>query len=185
MEWSKTRGLYQNDATKVHNTNPIRLCRRFFHAKSFDFQAGDVPSTLGAFRLWFDFQTRSTLAARCKTAHPDRSTFRPGGCSPGRPRWAKCVFWVHISLNNDLANIKLTLQRVLNFGSSQKAQKCIKKRRRGCRKRWNSFDFQTDSTFVLLCPPGSRWGMQRPAGDLAGCYLLASRSMRSLQACRM
>lgn len=164
MEWSKTRGLYQNDATKVHNTNPIRLCRRFFHAKSFDFQAGDVPSTLGAFRLWFDFQTRSTLAARCKTAHPDRSTFRPGGCSPGRPRWAKCVFWVHISLNNDLANIRLTLHRALNFESCQKAQKCIKKRRRGCRKRWNSFDFQTDSTFVRLCPPGSIWGMQSPGG---------------------
>lgn len=39
--------------------------------------------------------------------------------------------------------------------------------------------FQTDSTFVLLCPPGSRWGMQRPAGGAAGCYLLASRSRRS------
>lgn len=137
-------------------------------------------------RLWerFDFgstfKTDSTLAAGCRPAHPVRSTFRPGGYAPqDSPRMGKCAFWVYISLNNDLANIRLTLQRVLNFGSSQKAQKCIKKRRRGCRKRWNSFDFQTDSTFVLLCPPGSRWGMQRPAGGAAGCYLLASRSRRS------
>lgn len=85
VKWSKIRGIYLNHETKVHNANPIRLCRRFFRAKSFDFQVGDAPSTLGAFRLWFDFQTRSTLAAGCKTAHPDRSTFRPGGCSPGRP----------------------------------------------------------------------------------------------------
>jgi hypothetical protein len=34
---------------------------------------------------------------------------------------------VHISLNNDLANIELTLQRILNFESSPKAQKYIKK----------------------------------------------------------
>ena len=135
-KWSKIRGIYLNHETKVHNPNPIRLCRRFFRAKSFDFQAGDVPSTLGAFRLWFDFQTRSTLAAGRKTAHPDRSTFRPGGYAPqDGPSWAKCAFWVHISLNHYLANIKLTLQRILNFESSQKAQKCIKKRRRGCRKR--------------------------------------------------
>lgn len=84
-KWSKSRGIYLNHETKVHNQYPNRLCRIFFRAKSFDFQAGDAPSTLGAFRLWFDFQTRSTLAAGCKTAHPDRSTFQPGGCSPGRP----------------------------------------------------------------------------------------------------
>lgn len=84
-KWSKSRGVYLKHAIKVHNSNPIRLCRRFFRAKSFDFQAVDAPSTLGAFRLWFDFQTRSTLAAGYKTAHPDRSAFWPGGCSPGRP----------------------------------------------------------------------------------------------------
>lgn len=133
--------------------------------------------TFRPIRLW----TRSTLAARCKTAHPDRSTFRPGGCSPGRPRWAKCVFWVHISLNNDLANIRLTLHRALNFESCQKAQKCIKKRRRGCRKRWNSFDFQTDSTFVRLCPPGSIWGMQSPGGWSGGA-LLACIALHALLA---
>lgn len=135
-KWSKSRGIYLNHAIKVHNSNSIRLCRRFFRAKSFDFQAGDAPSTLGAFRLWFDFQTPSTLAAGCRLAHPDRSVFRPGGYDPqAGPSWAKCAFWVYISLNHYLANIRLTLHRALNFESCQKAQKCIKKRRRGCRKR--------------------------------------------------
>lgn len=130
----------------------------------------DFGSTFKPARLWERGVKRRTL-----TAAPSGLADAP----QDGPSWAECAFRVHISLNNDLANIRLTLQRVLNFGSSQKAQKCIKKRRRGCRKRWNSFDFQTDSTFVLLCPPGSRWGMQRPAGGAAGCYLLASRSRRS------
>ena len=137
----------------MHNSNSIRLCRRFFREKSFDFQAGDVPSTLGAFRLWFDFQTCSTLAAGCRPAHPVRSIFRPGGYAS---QLGKCSFWVHISLNNDLANIKLTLHRILNFESCKKAQKCIKKRRRGCRKRWK-----------------------------IGDYFVLSRSIRSAQACKM
>lgn len=138
---------------------PLRLWERF-----------DFGSTFKPARLWERGVKRRTLTA-APSGLPD--------APQDGPSWAECAFRVHISLNNDLANIRLTLQRVLNFGSSQKAQKCIKKRRRGCRKRWNSFDFQTDSTFVLLCPPGSRWGMQRPAGGAAGCYLLASRSRRS------
>lgn len=186
-KWSKTRGIYLNHETKVHNSNPIRLCRRFFRAKSFDFQAGDAPSTLGAFRLWFDFQTRSTLAAGCRPAHPDRSTFRPGGYAPqDGPSGAKCAFWVYISLNNDLANIRLTLQRVLNFGSGQKAQKYIKKAPPGMPEALKfirlSKPIRLSFDFARRVPDGA---CKAPAGDLAGCYLLASRSMRSLQACKM
>ena len=138
---------------------PLRLWKRF-----------DFGSTFKPVRLWQQDADRRTLSA---------APSGPADAPQDGPSWAKCAFWVNISLNNDLANIELTLQRVLNFESCKKAQKCIKKRLRGCRKRWNSFDFQTDSTFVRLCPPGSRWGMQCPAGDLAGCYLLASRSRRS------
>jgi hypothetical protein len=86
----------------------------------------DFGSTFKPVRLWQRGVKRRTL-----TAAPSG----PADAPQDVPSWAKCAFWVHISLNNDLANIELTLQRVLNFGSSPKAQKCIKKRRRGCRKR--------------------------------------------------
>lgn len=152
-------GFFAQNHSTFRQGTPLRLWERF-----------DFGSTFKPVRLWQRDADRRTL-----TATPSG----PADAPQDGPSLGKRAFWVHISLNNDLANIRLTLQRVLNFGSSQKAQKCIKKRRRGCRKRWNSFDFQTDSTFVLLCPPGSRWGMQRPAGGAAGCYLLASRSRRS------
>ena len=98
---------------------PLRLWERF-----------DFDSTFKPVRLW---------RAGCRLAHHVRSVFRPGGyASQNGPSWAKCAFWVNISLNHYLANIKLTLHRALNFGSSPKAQKCIKKRRRGCRKRWKT-----------------------------------------------
>lgn len=135
----------------------------------------DFGSTFKPVRLWQRGVKRHTL-----TAAPSG----PADTPRDGPSRAKCAFWVNVSLNNDLANIKLTLHRALNFESCKKAQKYIKKRRRGCRKRWNSFDFQTDSTFVRLCPPGQKY-MQCPAGDLAGYYLLASRSRRSWHACKI
>lgn len=129
-------GVHLNHETKVHNTSPIRLCRRFFRARSFDFQARDVHSTLGAFRLWFDFQNRFDFGSRMQTGAPCPQHLPARRMLPRTGHsWGKCAFWVHISLNNDLANIRLTLHRTLNFESCQKAQKCIKKRRRGCRKR--------------------------------------------------
>ena len=172
-KWSKTRGLYQSDATKIHNRrkspdfqtnstlnpfdfisrnslNPARLwlechCLQQYYMRNgqkhgvytwimkqkyimqtqFDFAGDFFAQNHSTFRqgiplrLWFDFQTRSTLAAGCRPAHPVRSVFWPGGYAPqDGPSWAKCAFCVHISLNCYLANIKLTLQRVLNFGSS-------------------------------------------------------------------
>ena len=76
----------------------------------------DFGSTFKPVRLWQRGVKRRTL-----TAAPSG----PADAPQDGPSWAKCAFWVHISLNNDLANIKLTLQRVLNFESSQKAQKYI------------------------------------------------------------
>lgn len=170
----------------MHNANPIRLYRRFFRAKSFDFQAGDSPSTLEAFRLWFDFQTRSTLAAGCRPAHPVRSVFRPGGYVPqDGPSWAKCAFWVHISLNNDLANIRLTLHRALNFESCQKAQKCIKKAPPGMPEALKFIRLSNRFDFRSTLPARLQMGHASQAGDLAGRYLLASRSRRSWQACKI
>ena len=134
---------------------PLRLWKRF-----------DFGSTFKPARLWERGVKRRTL-----TAAPSG----PADDPQDGPSWAKCAFWVHISLNNDLANIKLTLHRILNFESCKKAQKCIKKRLRRCWKRWNSFDFQTDSTFVRLCPPGSRWGMQSPRATRRGKSTCSAR----------
>lgn len=78
----------------------------------------DFGSTFKPARLWERGVKRRTL-----TAAPSGLADAP----QDGPSWAECAFRVHISLNNDLANIKLTLQRVLNFRSSPKAQKYIKK----------------------------------------------------------
>lgn len=114
-------------------------------------------------RLWERFDFDSTFKpVRLWQRDADWRTLPAASSGPAdmiprtAPSWAKCAFWVHISLNHYLANIKLTLQRILNFEISQKAQKCIKKRRRGCRERWKIRNY-----FVL------------------------SRSRRSWQACKI
>lgn len=137
----------------------------------------DFGSTFKPARLWERGVKRRTL-----TAAPSGLADAP----QDGPSWAECAFRVHISLNNDLANIRLTLQRVLNFGSGQKAQKYIKKAPPGMPEALKfirlSKPIRLSFDFARRVPDGA---CKAPAGDLAGCYLLASRSMRSLQACKM
>ena len=136
----------------------------------------DFGSTFKPARLWEQGVKRRTLTA---------APYGPADAPRDGPSWAKCAFWVHISLNNDLANIELTLQRVLNFGGSPKAQKCIKKAPPGMPEALKFIRLSNRFDFSSTLPAGFQMGHASQAGDLVGCYLLASRSMRSLQACRM
>jgi hypothetical protein len=75
-----------------------------------------------ALRLWERFDFGSTFKpVRLWQRDADWRTLSAAPSGPAdmlprtAPSWAKCAFWVHISLNNDLANIELTLQRVLDF----------------------------------------------------------------------
>lgn len=136
----------------------------------------DFGSTFKPARLWERGVKRRTL-----TAAPSGLADAP----QDGPSWAECAFRVHISLNNDLANIKLTLQRILNFGSSQKAQKYIKKAPPGMPEALKFIRLSNRFDFRSTLPARLQMGHASQAGDLAGRYLLASRSRRSWQACKI
>lgn len=52
----------------------------------FDFQVGDSSSTLGAFRLWFDFQNRFNFGSGMQTGAPCPQHLPARRiCSPGQP----------------------------------------------------------------------------------------------------
>jgi hypothetical protein len=71
---------------------------------------------------------------------------------------------VHTSLNNDLANIKLTLHRTLNFESIQKAQKYIKKAPPGMPEALKFIRLSNRFDFRSTLPAGFQMGHAVPGG---------------------
>jgi len=114
----------------------------------------------------FDFGSGMQTGAPCPQCLPARRMLPRTA-----PSLAKCAFWVHISLNNDLANIRLTLQRVLNFGSSQKAQKCIKKAPPGMPEALEFIRLSNRFDFRSTLPAGFKVGNATPGGWCGGGLL--------------
>lgn len=105
----------------------------------------------------FDFGSGMQTGAPCPQCLPARRMLPRTA-----PSLAKCAFWVHISLNNDLANIRLTLQRVLNFGGSPKAQKCIKKAPPGMPEALKFIRLSNRFDFSSTLPAGFQMGHAKP-----------------------
>lgn len=144
-------GFFAQNHSTFRQGTPLRLWERF-----------DFGSTFKPVRLWQRDADRRTL-----TATPSG----PADAPQDGPSLGKRAFWVHISLNNDLANIRLTLQRVLNFGSSQKAQKCIKKAPPGMPEALEFIRLSNRFDFRSTLPAGFKVGNATPGGWCGGVLL--------------
>ena len=153
----------------------------------FDFQVGDSSSTLGAFRLWFDFQNRFNFGSGMQTGAPCPQHLPARRiCSPGQPPDGQmCLLGAYFA-KSLFSEHQIDGATRIKFWKQPKSTKVHKKSAAG-----DAGSAEIHSTFKPIrlsfdfarrVPYGA---CKAPAGDLAGRYLLASRSMRSLQACRM
>lgn len=129
----------------------------------FDFQVGDSSSTLGAFRLWFDFQNRFNFGSGMQTGAPCPQHLPARRiCSPGQPPDGQmCLLGAYFA-KSLFSEHKIDVVTRIKFWKQPKSTKVHKKAPPGMPEALKFIRLSNRFDFRSTLPAGFQMGHAQP-----------------------
>lgn len=147
----------------------------------FDFQVGDSSSTLGAFRLWFDFQNRFNFGSGMQTGAPCPQHLPARRiCSPGQPPDGQmCLLGAYFA-KSLFSEHKIDVVTRIKFWKQPKSTKVHKKAPPGMPEALKFIRLSNRFDFRPTLPAGAK--VHAMPGGWSGGVLLACIALSPLLA---